>query len=298
MDHQMTGQSNFMDSQGNQMMPPGPPQQMQHPFGYTNYNQGMPQDNQQQNSPMIRKMSSHNGIQQMQDNQEVHFMHQNVNGYGNQPAAPQRTISAAGCGYDNINQRDQSMAWRKMSLAPNIRMNSTYGSEFDSPPKQRTQSQAAEYAKRKASLRQFSSQLRVPKITGVANPMLSLTRYTPPPMLSPMRNGVGLFCKLGRKQCRFIFVYLSILKMSHKEAIAEIHLIFLGNLKHFLSEKIGKSDFNFCEKILKLFFLQKLSKKVFIFLIEILKRYIHEIFLFLSKKIQSYLTDLGVYSYF
>ena len=122
MDHQMTGQSNFMDSQGNQLMPGPPQQQMQHPFGYNNYNQNIPQENQQQNSPMIRKMSSHNGIQQMQDSQEVHFMHQNINGYDDQSGAPQRTISTAGCGYENIGHRDQSMAWRKMSLAPNIRM--------------------------------------------------------------------------------------------------------------------------------------------------------------------------------
>ncbi|KAE9551200.1 hypothetical protein FO519_005587 [Halicephalobus sp. NKZ332] len=204
MDHQMTGQNNFMDPQGNQMMP-GPPQQIQNPFGYNGY-QNLPpqQESQQQSSPMIRKMSSHGMQQQIQDNhQEVHFMHQTLNGYGSQPEPPQRTISTAGCGYENIAQREQSMAWRKMSLAPNIRMNSTYGSEFDSSPKQRSQSQAAEYAKRKASLRQFSSRLRVPKITGVANPMLSLTRYTPPPMLSPMRNGVGLFCKLSRKPSEF-----------------------------------------------------------------------------------------------
>jgi hypothetical protein len=105
----------------------------------------------------------------------------------------------------NNNQNIQPpQNWRKMSLAPNFKMKSTYGEEFeDQKPLQRTPSQSLEYQRRKLSLRRFSSQLRTPRVVGGSNTMLSLTPYTPPPILSPIRNGSGLFCKIARKPSEF-----------------------------------------------------------------------------------------------
>uniref|UniRef100_A0A7E4VNR1 C2H2-type domain-containing protein n=1 Tax=Panagrellus redivivus TaxID=6233 RepID=A0A7E4VNR1_PANRE len=90
--------------------------------------------------------------------------------------------------------------WRKMSLAPNIRMNATNEPETPSSNRFRSQSTAVLY-NRKLSLHRFSSQLRSPRVSMIQNPMM--TAYTPPPILSPIRNGSGLFCRIARKPSEY-----------------------------------------------------------------------------------------------
>lgn len=56
-------------------------------------------------------------------------------------------------------------------------------------------------------LQRFNSQLRTPCFGTVplaTNPVLSLTPYTPPPMLSPMRQGTGLFCNVANLSKRSV----------------------------------------------------------------------------------------------
>jgi hypothetical protein len=119
------------------------------------------------------------------------------------------TVNFLDTHYNSNNTNSQNIQpqnWRKMSLAPNFKMNSSHSEEFeDQKPPQRSASQAQEYQRRKLSLRRFSSQLRTPRgvVGGGPNSMLSLTPYTPPPILSPIRNGTGLFCKIARKPSEF-----------------------------------------------------------------------------------------------
>lgn len=64
------------------------------------------------------------------------------------------------------------------------------------------------------TLKHFSSQLRSPRYFEPAPNLKTLAPYTPPPMLSPMRRGSGLFWNLSQSAflevtiCWLLFVYL------------------------------------------------------------------------------------------
>jgi hypothetical protein len=82
------------------------------------------------------------------------------------------------------------------------------------------------------SLRKFSSQLRTHKLSTVGlknHPSLS-TLYTPPPILSPLRSGSGLYRSISRQGwCAFLFNKMYILKHSKKHVlILNLDFIFFS----------------------------------------------------------------------
>jgi hypothetical protein len=173
---------------------------------------------QQSHPPPMRKFSyqvtpQHSGFlenyppQHPPPNDGIYRAHSTVNFLDTPPPLQNSTNnnSSQNNNQNNSQNIQPPQNWRKMSLAPNFKMNSTYGGEFEEQkPLQRTPSQALDFQKRKLSLRRFSSQLRTPRMVPGSNPMmLSLTPYTPPPILSPIRNGTGLFCKIARKPSEF-----------------------------------------------------------------------------------------------
>lgn len=90
-----------------------------------------------------------------------------------------------------------------VSQHPGIEPTSTSGSEDGGSPNKSSSIQSAHGS---YSLRRFNSLLRkvstvggsmAAGLMGFNNPLLSFTPYTPPPILSPMRKGTGLFCHVA-----------------------------------------------------------------------------------------------------